>query len=614
MKILACIIVLFLLQVSAQQTIPFSKENWNFIDAQTENYLGRESLKGTAMLKDVEFKNGIIEFDLAVNGERSYPGIIFRAKNLQNYERIYIRPHLPKVFQNVIQYEGTFNGIDSWQLYYGDGKTASASFPFNQWFHIKIEIKNLQARIYLNNSELPVLTINNLVHGITAGGIGVFGPKDGTAYYSNFSYSENDNISFDENITGEEYFGFIKDWEICQPFRLQDVDFDKLPLEQSFNNIKWQKITAQPDGLVDISRYFGRIGQTPDVIWAKTIIKSDKNQSKQFAFGYSDVINVFLNGKQLFSGNSSYTSRDANFQGIIGLNDYINLDLKEGDNELVIALAESFGGWGFMFRDVAAIYEHKDLEKIWEIKNQTSYPESAVYDSKRDVLYVSSFTYENGGFISRISLDGKVEKKEWVKGILQPTGLSIVNDKLYVVGRYNLIEIDIPTETINARYPFPAPVFPNDITADEDGSLYITDGGKGSIYKFKNGEMSEWINNKEFIQINAITIKNKDLYVGVSRTGMIKKINTTDQKISDNYRLKKNTVIDGLCFDNEGNLLIGDHSGIIYRLDTKTQKELLINTKAKTTTLADFTFIPEKNILIIPTLEENSVIAYKINK
>ena len=59
--------------------------------------------------------------------------------------------------------------------------------------------------------------------------------------------------------------------------------------------------------------------------------------------------------------------------------------------------------------------------------------------------------------------------------------ICIYNDKLYVVGRYNLIEIDLETNVISNRFQIPSPFFGSpEIACDEKGTMYITDGGKGA--------------------------------------------------------------------------------------------------------------------------------------
>ncbi len=593
-----------------QGVIPFDSDKWTLVDAEQAEFLGRKCLKGIASLKDVVFENGIIEFDIAVTGARSYPGMVFRMQGKDEYERIYIRPHLSTAFQNVVQYEGTFNGLDSWQLYYGPGKSAGAAIPANKWFHVKVEVLKDQARLYINDQ--PVMFITELARGISKGTLGVWGPKDGSAYFSNFSYKVTGDLKFPETVKADLPLGMITDWELSQPKKLNDADYEILPEAQGIKDMKWQKIKSLPSGLVDVSRFYGRVGRVFDIIWAKTNIQSDKKQTKQFAFGYSDQISIFLNGKLLFTGNSAYTSRDGNFQGIVGLNDYIFLPLNKGKNELVIAVAESFGGWGFMFRDVDAICTHPSLSKQWEIKAKLNYPESAVYDRKRDVVYVSNFTYENGGFISKIKMNGKIEKLDWVTGIMQPAGVCISMDKLYAVGRRALIEIDIEKGAIANRHPFPEPVFANDIAADGKGALYITDGGKGVILKFENGKITEWLKSDELSQINGITIDKDKIIVGTSRDGSIKSIDVNTKEIKKIFTLGPGIIMDGLTNDGMGNYLIGDHAGRIFRITKEGKSELLLNTKSRPIQLADFDYVPEKGLLIIPTLEDNRLMVYKI--
>jgi sugar lactone lactonase YvrE len=598
--------------LAQNKVVPFESDQWDKTNAKDAEFLGRKSLMGITILKDIEFTNGVIEFDIAVNGERSYPGVTFRMKSEDEYERIYIRPHLSKVFQSVVQYEGTFNGLDSWQLYYGPGKTTSATFPINEWFHVKIEVKDTQAKFYMIDMENPVLFITDLTHGISKGALGVWGPMDGSAYFSNFSYRVNNDLQFPTPPKVDNPLGIISDWEISKPLKLSDFDMEVLPSPEVMKNFNWQKVKSLPSGLVDISRYYGRLGQTPDLIWAKTELNTDKEKTMQLAFGYSDYISIFLNGKLLFIGNSSYMSRDGNFQGIIGYNDYIILPLKKGKNELVISVAEQFGGWGFMFQDVDAIYEKPGMTKKWEIKNQFKYPESAVYDKKRQVIYVSNVTYESGGFVSKVKLNGEIEKLDLISGVLQPTGLCINNDKLYIVGRYALIEYDLETNTISNRYKFPNPVFANDVTGDGLGNFYVSDGAKSVIFKLENGVFCEWLNDKSLRGANGILYDNGKVYIATSNNGSIKSIDASTKAISEFFSFGVATVIDGLVKDENGNFLISDNAGRLFRITPDGKEELLLNTKSRQINIADFEYIPEKKILVIPTFTDNRLMMYEI--
>jgi hypothetical protein len=73
--------------------------------------------------------------------------------------------------------------------------------------------------------------------------------------------------------------------------------------------------------------------------------------------GFSDRAVVYLNGRPLYRGDDTYRSRDYRFLGSIGWWDSVYLPLDAGDNELAIAVSETFGGWGVQarFPDVAGL-------------------------------------------------------------------------------------------------------------------------------------------------------------------------------------------------------------------------------------------------------------------
>jgi hypothetical protein len=87
------------------------------------------------------------------------------------------------------------------------------------------------------------------------------------------------------------------------------------------------------------------------VVYARTWIDSNSEQVKKLNIGYSDDVSVFLNGKILYRGRSAQNYRDPDFLGIVNLdNDMLYLPLKKGRNELLLAVSEIGGGWGFICR------------------------------------------------------------------------------------------------------------------------------------------------------------------------------------------------------------------------------------------------------------------------
>jgi hypothetical protein len=62
-------------------------------------------------------------------------------------------------------------------------------------------------------------------------------------------------------------------------------------------------------------------------------------------------VSVFLNGHILYRGRSAQSFRDPGFLGIVSADDdALYLPLRKGANELVLALSELGGGWGFVAR------------------------------------------------------------------------------------------------------------------------------------------------------------------------------------------------------------------------------------------------------------------------
>ncbi len=87
------------------------------------------------------------------------------------------------------------------------------------------------------------------------------------------------------------------------------------------------------------------------VVYARTAVESDRDEVQKLAIGYSDDVSVFLNGRILYRGRSAQGFRAPGFLGIVNPeDDAVYLPLKKGRNELVLAVSELGGGWGFVCR------------------------------------------------------------------------------------------------------------------------------------------------------------------------------------------------------------------------------------------------------------------------
>jgi hypothetical protein len=604
-------ILLTAIACAQDDIIDFESDQWILRDANVSEYMGRKCLSGFAYLKDIEFENGVIEVDVAVDGSRSYPGLVFRMQSERDYERFYLRPHRMGLYPDALQYTPVINGIAGWQLYNGEGYTAMADVPTDQWVHLRMEIMGSQARLFVDNVEQPALVIHHLQHGISSGTIGLHGPNNKTAYFSNFRYEKRDDLEFAPAPEIVTPLGIAKDWEISQTFRASEINLEKSYDAQELPDLEWRRIQCEPTGLIDLARYVGRSGPETDCIWAKTKVFSDKEETREYKFGYSDAICVFLNGEALFTGSSAYRERDPSFLGIVGLFDAVYLPLKQGENELTFLIAESFGGWGFICQDGDYTYRHESMTKLWELPRQLRMPESVVYDEKRDLLYVSNYFDGGNEFISKISLDGQIIEREWISGLNRPTGLCLSGDRLYVVDRTGLVEIDMESQQIAGKYPIPGAGFANDITADESGQLYISDSRRNVIHKFFEGAFEVWLEGEEIRDPNGLCMDDNRLVFGNSGDGCVKAAAIDNKSISTIIEVGNGAIMDGVRPDGNEGYIISDFNGRVFHVSSNGTKTELLNTTVPVKYCADLEYIPKKGIVIIPSLYENNLAAYK---
>lgn len=354
-RIAALFSVVLALAPLQDRDTPFAPSQWSIVDtgARTVPYLGRPSLfldNGIALLKTPSFGDGTIEVDIAMHGHPSFAGIAFRAESANDYELIYVRPHLTRQ-PDAVQYTPVFNGSEGWQLYNGKGFTAPADLPANRWVHLRVVVSGYSARLFVDNAPEPQLVVTDLKRPWARGQIGLWG-RFGGANFSNFTFTAADTTA-PAATTVASSNQLLLDWELSPAWETASVSDERLPATTS----NWSPVRAEASGLVNIARFRRGVrtpasaGTSRDLVFAKTIIASAQPRHARLVFGYSDAVHVFLNGHLLFAGDSSFRSRDPAFLGVASLGpDALYVDLAPGRNELVFAVTENFGGWGFMAR------------------------------------------------------------------------------------------------------------------------------------------------------------------------------------------------------------------------------------------------------------------------
>jgi sugar lactone lactonase YvrE len=129
--------------------------------------------------------------------------------------------------------------------------------------------------------------------------------------------------------------------------------------------------------------------------------------------------------------------------------------------------------------------------------------------------------------------------------------------------------------------------------------------------KFSSGQFSVWKSGPEFSQINGLHHVNGKLYVGFSSNASLRSIDLKSGEIQTVARLDPGAIVDGIETDEHGNILVSDFNGKIFLVTPEGQKTLLLDSTAPKAYCANFAYVAGKNLLIVPSLSDNRVVAYK---
>ena len=356
-------------QTSQTLTVPAESPRWDLQgQAKAAEYQGRKCLfldGGAAILKDLEMRDGVVDVDVATTASRGFFGFHFRiADDGANAEEVYLRPHKSGL-PDAMQYTPVLNTGRNWQIYNGAGFTGAVDIPKDVWFHLRLEVVGAQAKLYVKDMDKPALVMNDLKSGVQKGQVALYA-LTGATYFSNFEIRSTPDAPWERHLPRMPP-GTLTKWSLSPSYDALARNLE-LPLTSSESNaIHWQDVEAEPPGFVVINRYrespHPRVSFANDfskrlepqpgmkVVYARTSIDSGRDQMKKLYIGYSDDVSVFFNGKILFRGRSAQNFRDPGFLGIVNPeNDVVYLPLKKGSNELMLAVSELGGGWGFICR------------------------------------------------------------------------------------------------------------------------------------------------------------------------------------------------------------------------------------------------------------------------
>jgi hypothetical protein len=200
------LLVVVALPLAAQSADRLAGKNVSI--AQT-NYKGRSAVQviaapmaanatSYALIKDVSFRDGTIEVDLAGQpaagagaGARGFIGIAFRLQSDGSYEYIYVRPTNGRADDQVrrnhsTQYSSYPNfGFDRSRQEAPEKYESYVDLQPGVWTKYKIEVEGRRARLYVNGAEQPCLIVNDLKLEPRDGGLALWVGPGTEGYFSN---------------------------------------------------------------------------------------------------------------------------------------------------------------------------------------------------------------------------------------------------------------------------------------------------------------------------------------------------------------------------------------------------------------------------------------------
>ena len=242
-------------------------------------------------------------------------------------------------------------------------------------------------------------------------------------------------------------------------------------------------------------------------------------------------------------------------------------------------------------------------------------PESVVQakDGRIYVSEINGFGTDGDGQITVIGRDGKASV--FARGLDDPKGLAIIGKNLYAADKNKIVKItpDGKTSVFVASAAFPTtPVFLNDLEADPQGNLYVSDsgdilgkGGGGAIYKIDaKGQVTLLLNDRQDARLKgpngllADDTGNFLLEVDFV-SGILYSLNTQTGQLND--------IAEGF---GGGDGVVHHSNGTMYVSDWKNGKVFSVNTKGDVAVVksgyqaaADIAITKDEAYLLVPDMK-----------
>lgn len=252
--------------------------------------------------------------------------------------------------------------------------------------------------------------------------------------------------------------------------------------------------------------------------------------------------------------------------------------------------------------------QSQNVEKQWETDTVLNTPESVFFADT--VLFVSCLNSRsdkklNDGYIAKLTIDGQIINQKWAINLVDPRGLGVLADTLFVTDNDKLIGINIKSGEIEIEKTILQANYLNDIAVGNN-TVYFSDMGGSAIYKYCQNTVSLLAADTLLKRVNGLCFYNDILYAGTNNN--IYTVDTLTGQLKT-YILQTGPV-DGLERLDNNSMLTSDWAGKVQIVSRNSPPVILLNFSSTSYNAADITYSQKHRTIFIPTFFGNSVAAY----
>ncbi len=163
--------------------------------------LNEGSGAGVAWVKDLEFSEGIIEFDARGRDvlQKSFIGIAFHGKDNETYETVYFRPFnfqaadpVRKIHAVQYSFEPNYGFQELRNTRKDEFESAikPSGIQATEWFHVKVEVRGNKISVFANGQNEPCLDVTTLNPNTSNKKIGFWVGNNSNGDFANLKISK----------------------------------------------------------------------------------------------------------------------------------------------------------------------------------------------------------------------------------------------------------------------------------------------------------------------------------------------------------------------------------------------------------------------------------------